>query len=126
MREIVYKNLKASDQKKQDFYMRELVTRDGMLARIERRCTYYVRQKVYVRNPGNLKELEALKGKENGWKKKHFHILRNHNKYTGEDGFTCKVAGTFYAIVGHYVYCVAFIHFFKIDLATVLVDSNTT
>ncbi len=116
MREIVYKNLTANDNKKRDLCIREIISRDDFLATIERRCLYFVRKKVYVEDPKDLKKLEALKMDDDAWKKKHFHILRNHNTATGEDKLICKLAGTFYAIVKNYVFCIAYVHSFKVDL----------
>ena len=126
MREIVYKNLTGKNNKTRDLYIRELVTKDGVLARIERRCLYFVREKLYLKDLHDLEELKALKQTEDTWKKKHFHILRKHDSYTGEDKLTCKVAGTFYAIVGHYVFCIAFVHSFKMDMAVLSVNREET
>jgi len=122
MREILYKNLTGSDNKKRDLCIREVVTRDGFMTMLERRCMYFVREKLYIEDPANLDELTAIKDSNNVWKKKHFHILRKHNSETGEDGLVCKVAGTFYAIIGHYIFCIAFVHSFKIDLAVQTVN----
>ena len=116
MREILYKNLTGDHNRKRDLSVREIVTRDGITATIERRCIYFVREKIFIRNPNNLDELKVLKKTDDAWKKKHFHILRKHKSDTGEDKLICKVAGTFYAIVEHYVFCIAFVHSFKIDL----------
>ena len=126
MREILYKNLTGSNNKKHDLCIREIVTRDGIVATIERRCIYFVRDKVHINDPTNLDELKDLKKAEDIWKKKHFHILRNHDSSTGEDKLVCKVAGTFYAIAGHYVFCIAFVHSFKIDLAVLSFGEKKT
>lgn len=117
MREILYKNLTGSDNKKRDLCIREIITRDGLMTTLERRCVYFVREKLYIKDPADLDELKVLKDTNDAWKKKHFHILRKHDSRTGEDKLICKVASTFYAIVGHYVFCIAFVHSFKIDLA---------
>ncbi len=119
MREIVYKNLTGSNKKKRDLCIKEVITRDDFMATIERRCLYFVREKVYIDDPANLDKLKVLKHTNDVWKKKHFHILRNHDSRTGEDKMICKVAGTFYAICGHYVFCIAFVHSFKIDFEAV-------
>jgi hypothetical protein len=124
MREIVYKNLVRNDNKRRDLCIREIITRDDFMATIERRCLYFVHKKVYLEDPSDLKKLEALKTDDNVWKKKHFHILREHDSDTGEDKLICKVAGTFYAIVNHYVFCIAFVHSFKIDMTQEPVDEK--
>lgn len=119
MREIVYKNLTGVDNKKRDLCIREVVNRDGVVATVERRCIYFIREKVYINNPGDMAELKALRKSKEVWKKKHFHILKKHDSGTGEDRLICKIAGTFYAIVGHYVFCIAFVQSFKLDFAAV-------
>jgi len=118
MREILYKNLTGADHKKHDICIREVVNRDDFMATIERRCIYFVRDRVYVEDPKNLDALKDLKESKEVWKKKHFHILRHHDANAGEDSLFCKVAGTFYAVADHYVYCIAFVHLFKIDLTS--------
>lgn len=115
MREILYKNLTDDGSRKRDLCIREVVTRDGVTATIERRCIYFVREKVFIKDPHDLDELKALKDNETTWKKKHFHILKKHDSDTGEDRLVCKIAGTFYAIVGHYVFRIAFVQSFKLD-----------
>jgi len=124
MREIVYKNLTGKDKNRRDLYVKELVSKDGVLARIERKCSYFIRKKIYIEDPNDLESLNLLKRSKNAWKKKHFHVLRRHNSNTGEDTLICKVASTFYAIVGHYVFCIAFVHQFKMDLAVVAVSKE--
>ena len=119
MREILYKNLINDDKLKQDLCIREVIMRDDFMAKIERRCVYFVRERVYIDDPSNLDKLKGLKDSKDAWKRKHFHILRNHDSESCEDRLLCKVAGTLYAIVGHYVFCIAFVHSFKIDLIPV-------
>jgi hypothetical protein len=124
MREICYKNLTNTNSSKRDLCIREVVTKDGVVATIERRCIYFIREKVFIEDPNDLSELEGLKNSDDAWKKRHFHILRVHDSFTGTDKLICKIAGTFYAIVGHYVFCIAFVHSFKIDLTMLPVGKN--
>ncbi len=117
MREILYKNLTDIDSKKRDLCIREVVEKDGVTARIEKRCIYFVREIICLKDPSDLECLKSLKETNEAWKKRHFHILRKHNSDSGEDKLVCKVAGTLYAIIGQYVFCVAFIQSLKIDLS---------
>ena len=119
MREILYKNLLGLDNKKRDLCVKEIISRDDFMATIERRCRYFVRKKVYLQDPNDLDKLNVLKKHNDALKKKHFHILRTHDSISGKDKFICKIAGTFYAIAGHYIFSIAYIHSFKIDLAAV-------
>ena len=125
MREIVYKNLKGKNRNRQDVSVKELVSKDGVLARLERKCSYFVLKKVYLEDPNDLDQLSKLKVSNDIWKKKHYHVLKKHNSFTHEDTLICKVASTFYAIVGHYVFCIAFLHQFKMELAVVAVSKES-
>lgn len=123
MREILYKNLTDLDSKKRDLCIREVVEKDGITARIEKRCIYFVREIVCIKD---LSDMECLKGPKEtsaARKKRHFHVIRKHNSGTGEDKLICKVAGTLYTIIGQYLFCVAFIHSLKIDLSTLSAGS---
>ena len=124
MREILFKDLTGADHRKHDLCIREVITRNDFMATVERRCIYFVRDCVYVDNPAVMSKFECINGNNDVWKKKHFHILRNHDSKTGDDKLVCKIAGTLYAVAGHYVFCIAFIHSFKIDLTQPLINGN--
>jgi len=117
MREILYKNLTGSDNRKRDFSIREIVIRDGVTATIERRCIYFVKETVYLDSPQDLEKLKKLKSVEEvSDNKAHFHIIRKFDAETKEDRLICKVCGRFYVISGHNVYSIAFVNSFKIRL----------
>lgn len=124
MREIVFKHLTAKDHKKRDLCVREIVSKDGVMATIERRCIYFIVEKFYIEDPNDIEEFKTLKSGGEAWKKRHFHILRRHDSTTGEDKLICKVAGTLYAVVSNSVYYIAFFHSFKIDLSAVSTDKK--
>ncbi|MDD5681320.1 MAG: hypothetical protein PHI59_08800 [Candidatus Omnitrophica bacterium] len=126
MREILYKNLTNTDNRKRDLCIREVVEKDGITARIEKRCVYFVREIICIKDPSDVECLKGLKETNDAWKKRHFHVLRKHNSDTGEDKLTCKIAGTLYAIIGRYVFCVAFIHSLKIDLSALTTGNTMT
>ncbi len=126
MRQILYRNFTGVDNMKQDLCIREVITKDDFLATIERRCIYFVREKIYIESVKDLDKLSCLKRGSDAWKKKHFHILRHHDSSTGEDKLLCKACGTFYAVFGHYLFCIAFVHSFKIDLALVTAHGKHT
>ncbi len=124
MREIVYKNLTNIDSRKRDLCMREVVEKDGVTTKIEKRCIYFVREIICIKDASDLECLKGLKETSDAWKRRHFHVLRKRNSDTGEDRLTCKVAGTLYAIIGRYVFCVAFVQSLKIDFS-ILATGNT-
>jgi len=125
MREILFKNLTGSNHRKRDLTIKEIVTRNGMSATVERRCVYFVRNIVKVKDSSDLKSLEELKiGDEIARKKPEFHILRKYDEATGDDKLICKVSGKFYVISDNKVYCIAFVHSFKIRLEVDLSVKN--
>lgn len=124
MREMLYKNLTDLDSRKRDLSIREVVEKNGITARTEKRCIYFIRDIICIKDPSDVERLKSLRETNNAWKKRHFHVLRKHDSGTGEDKLICKVAGTLYAVMGRYAFCVAFIHSLKIDLSA-LAAGNT-
>ncbi|NQT06033.1 MAG: hypothetical protein HQ575_00670 [Candidatus Omnitrophica bacterium] len=114
MRELLYKNLTSLDHKKRDIIVQEVVRKDGVLAKTSRRCLYFIKEKVRVQSPEDLKRIADLKA-ESEKAKRHFHVLKERDSSSGKDKLMCKVAGTFYAMVNNYLYSIVFIHTFKIS-----------
>jgi len=119
MREILYRNITGIDHRRHEQSIREIIVRGDVIAKVERRCVYFVRDKIYIDDPGDVDRLEALKKDDARWKKRRFHILRDRDSALGGDKLFCKAAGNFYIIAGRYVFSIIFIHSVKIDLETV-------
>lgn len=114
MREMLFKELRSPNLRKKDTVLREVFEKDGLVAKTERRCFYFVKE---VRAVDNTEELQAWIDSDdcqNPSKRRHFHITKEHNEELGQDRVTCRIAGTFYAIVGKIIYTVAFLHSFKV------------
>lgn len=103
MRDIVFKALTSKTSKKQDVCVQEAIEKDGILAKTERRCRYFIVDKLTEAQLDNAP-----------YKKRHYCVLKIHNSETGEDKLLCKIAGTFYAVYGQDIYCIAYLHSFKI------------
>ncbi len=117
MREMLYKNLTDLDNRKRDFCIREVVEKDGITARIEKRSIYFVREIICINDSSGVECLKDMRETNDAWKKRHFHVLRKRNSDTGEDKLICKAASTLYVVIGRYAFCVAFVHSLKIDLS---------
>jgi len=111
---MLFKELKSPNSRKKDTVLREVFERDGLIARTERRCFYYVKEVREVSDGAKLQEWLDSQDSPESSRKRHFHIMKEHNEGLGEDKVTCKIVGTFYAIVGKIVYTVAFLHSFKV------------
>lgn len=112
MREVIFKHLTSAESRKKDIVLKEAFEKNGVLAKTERRCFYFIKDVVPL-DTGGVKNLDGLAGNVNEAKKRCFHILKEHNDRYGEDKIICKILGTFYAVVGGMVYTIAFLHSFK-------------
>ena len=114
MRELLFKNLTSNDHKKRDVFAQEMVNKNGVLATSERRCLYFIKDKIEINNPMDLVKLAKIKKKDQD-NNRCFHVLKEHDSKTGIDKLICKLKGTFYAVVGKSIYCIVFIHSFKVQ-----------
>lgn len=118
MRKLLFKNLTEWNQNKRDVFVQETITKGGVHAKTTRRCLYFIKDKVYIKDPSDLQNLAKFK-KSTGLNNRHFHVLKEKNVEQGADKLMCKVAGTLYAMVNNYLYCIVFVHTFKISFSTV-------
>jgi hypothetical protein len=119
MREVLFKNMTSLQSKKKDTLLQEIFEKDGVLAKTERRYFYFIKEIAYVDSDKSMEEWVSEKNLAEPAKKRHFYIMKEHSDTSGTDKLVCKVAGTFYAIVGRMVYTIAFLHAFKVRFAKV-------
>ena len=115
MREVVFKNLTSSKSRKKDIFLREMFEKDGVLAKTERRCFYFIKEIRPLVNGNDLKEVIGSEKELEQMNKRQFHIMKEHNDGLHEDKVICKIIGTFYAIIDNKVYTIAFLHSFKVS-----------
>lgn len=115
MREVVYKNLTSVASRKKDIFMREVFEKNGIVARTERRCFYFIKDITQLQNEDEFKKWMAEQGARST--KRHFHIFKEQNDVMGENKLICKISGTFYAVADRTVYTIAFLHSFKVSFA---------
>lgn len=119
MRQLLFRNMTSGDRKKRDISVRESVAKNGILATSERRCLYFIKEKINISNTTDFVKLARIK-KESRKGNRRFHVLKIHDSKTGTDKLICKLKGTFYAVIGRVVYCIVFIHSFKIKFKTLV------
>ena len=117
MRELVFKNLTSLDHRKRDLFVEETIEKNGILAKTTRRCLYFIKDRTRIKDSCDLKSIAELKVNNDNINR-HFHVLKQRDTQAGVDKLMCKVAGTFYAIVNEYLYCIVFVHTFKIFFFT--------
>ena len=114
MREVVYKNLTSSNSRKKDIFLREIFEKDGVVARTERRCFYYIKDIIHLEDPNDLQKWLNAQKKPETLTKRQFYVYKEHSDSLGEDRLLCKILGTFYAVVDQCVYTVVFLHSFRV------------
>ncbi len=87
------------------------------MAHTERRCFYFIKNVESFDEGKDLQEWINAQSNGEPINKRHFHILKEHSDELGKDKLICKIAGTFYAVVGQKIYTIAFLHSFKVSFA---------
>ena len=113
MREVIFKNLTSFQSRKKDIFLQEVFEKDGVLAKTERRCFYFIKNVSDLGQKDAQKWLDAQNSNPSATKK-HFYIFKEHSDAHGEDRLLCKIAGTFYAVVSDKVYTIGFLHSFRV------------
>jgi hypothetical protein len=113
MREVVYKNLTSIASRKKDIFLREVFEKNGIVAKTERRCFYFIKDIIQMQTEDDFKKWISEQGPQSS--KRHFHIFKVQNDLLGENKLICKIAGTFYAVAEKTVYTIAFLHSFKVS-----------
>ena len=114
MREVLYKSLTSLNSRKKDISLREVFEKDGVTAKTERRCFYFIKDVSHLDDQQDLQKWLNLQNQTGLVNKRHFYIMKEHKDDLGEDKLVCKIAGTFYAVVDQSVYTIAFLHSFKV------------
>ena len=114
MREVVFKNLTSVNARKKDTFLQEVFEKDGVVAKTERRCFYYIKDILHLEKQEDLQKWIDSQGGSGAVTKRQFYIFREHKDKSGEDRLLCKILGTFYVIVDSIVYTIAFLHSFRV------------
>ncbi len=114
MREVVFKNLTSLSSRKKDIFLQEVFEKDGMSAKTERRCFYFIKDVKRMQSDEELKKWLAEEGEARKLNRRQFHIMKEHNDAHLEDKIICKILGTFYAVINKCVYTIGFMHSFKV------------
>ena len=114
MREVVFKNLTSVHSRKKEIFLKEVFEKDGVVAKTERRCLYFVKDIKPMASETELQKWLSGQGNSDGMNKRHFHIMKAHNDAHSEDKIICKILGTFYAVLNNTIYTIGFMHSFKV------------
>lgn len=119
MREVVYKNLTSPGSRKKDIFVQEVFEKDGVTAKTERRCFYFIKDVNHFDKPDDMQAWMARQSESGAAGKRQFYIFKRHSDANGEDRLICKILGNFFAAVNDSVYTIAFLHSFKVRFSKV-------
>lgn len=105
----------SKDAHRRVLVMAETVQKGKFMIETQRRSAYKVEDCIRIQSQSDLDNLRNS-DKNNASQKRHFYVIKKHNSRTGEEILYCKVRGFLYVVVGNYVYQVAFLNSFKIDV----------
>lgn len=114
MREMIFKNLTSLTSRKKDIVLKEVFEKDGVLAKTERRCFYFIRRVDQLNGDNNLDKWVTAQGGGTSPNTRRFHILKEHSDITNEDKVICRIEGEFFAVVNMTIYTIGFLHYFKV------------
>jgi hypothetical protein len=114
MREVVFKNLTSIESRKKDILLKEVFERDGIMAKTERRCFYFIKDVKRMESDEAMQKWISTEGAPKTANNRQFHIMKEHNDAHAEDKIICKILGTFYAVINRTIYTIGFMHSFKV------------
>lgn len=117
MREVLFKDLTSIESRKKDIFLKEVFEKDGVIAKTERRCFYFIKSIMPINGAADLEKWAYSQSQSAGPRpinKRSFHILKEHKDALGEDRLVCKIFGVFYVVVDNAVYTIAFLHSFRV------------
>ena len=113
MREVIFKNLTSLTSRKKDIVLKEVFEKDGVLAKTERRCFYFIRRVDQLSGGNTLDKWIASQAPMGSPNTRRFHILKEHSDAANEDKVICRIEGEFFAVVNMTVFTIGFLHYFK-------------
>lgn len=114
MREVIFRNLTSSNSRKKDIVLKEVFEKDGVIAKTERRCFYFIRKIDHLSQDSTLDKWVSSHEGGRSPNTRRFHILKEHNDKVNEDRVICRIEGEFFAVVNMTVYTIGFLHYFKV------------
>ncbi|MEI6862872.1 MAG: hypothetical protein WCK38_00520 [Candidatus Omnitrophota bacterium] len=114
MREVIFKNLTSLASRKKDIVLKEVFEKDGVMAKTERRCFYFIRRVDRLSADDTLDKWITSQGAGGSPNSRRFHILKEHNDSINEDKVICRIEGEFFAVVNMNIFTIGFLHYFKV------------
>ena len=116
MREITIQSRTAENHKRKNLCIVETINENGMVARAEKKYSYYVSEQNPFVNP---QQMDAwMQQQSSGYHKKerHVSIQKTFDSESGMGQMIYRVIGSFYVVQNLHLFAVVFMHSIKFDM----------
>ena len=104
MRDILYQNLTSDDKRRRDLFVQEMFEKNGIISCTQKKATYIIKKRVPFEDIANIDEWIKRQNQANGPAQRQIYILKTFNSKRAEEGFTCKIVGSLYAVADNNLY----------------------
>lgn len=120
MREILIKTTTSENHKRKNLQITEVIDQKGMVAKAEKKFSYYVSEQGLEASPEQLKNWAELSSQKQPYQKKSRHVCirKVYDGKTGVGQMVYRVIGSFYIVQNLHVFAVVFMHSIKFDMLT--------
>ena len=118
MREICIKTTTSENHKRKNLLITELIDQEGMVAKAEKKYSYYVSEQGLSADAEQLKSWAELHNQPYHKKNRHVSIRKVYDGKTGVGQMIYRVIGSFYVVQNLHVFAVVFMHSIKFDMLT--------
>lgn len=116
MREITIKTSTSDNKKRRNLMMTELIHEGDLVARAEKRYSYFVTEKKEPVTKSNLEEWVESQAKLRQKKPRQVSIRRVFDGETGIGQTLYRTTGSFYVLREYRIFIVVFLHSIKFDI----------
>jgi len=120
MREIFIKHTESSDHHRKRLSIVEMIRQDGMVARAEKKFSYYIFEQNSIHDPSQLKSWMDTQAMLSQKKERHVSIRKTFDNKSGTGQMAYRVIGSFYVVQDLHIFAVVFMHCIKFDMLSKL------
>ncbi len=118
MREISIKTSTSENHKRKNLMIVEMINQDGVVARAEKKFSYYVSEQSPFLDADKLKNWADVQAQTHHKKDRHVSIRKVVDPKTGMGQMIYRVIGSFYVVQNLHVFAVVFMHRIKFDMVS--------
>ena len=116
MREICIKQSESNNHRRKNLSIVEMIRQDGMVARAEKKFSYYVYESPN-QDAAQIEHLAEVQAGGNQPKKdRHVSIKKMFDNKTGTGQMAYRVIGSFFVVQNLHIFTVVFMHSIKFDM----------